>query len=327
MGEAKSGSALFGAIDAARPRQPRSAVPPTLTLLALQAALVITWSAGFVGYRFAAEHAPTFLVTVWRFGLTALVLLPFTLPALRSASWAAVGRQALVGVFAIAACVAPLVKAIEYGVPAGLVALAANLLPLMIAGLTVAFGRRTSGMQWLGIGLGVLGVAAVVGDGLRLGSAPGWAYALPILGTLALAIATFIEGRAGGTKLPVLTALFVQSSVSVPIFAALALLEGGIAPVARPDFALSLLWLVLMPTLGGYGLYWLCLRLGSPESTSGALCLSPPVTMIWAHAAFGDPLSPTMAVGMAFSLLGLLCLNHAGQSSAANGKSSRTDRL
>lgn len=290
------------------------ALPPALTLLLLQAALVASWSAGFIGYRFAAEHAPTMLVSVWRFALAALLLLPFTLPALRGASWPALGCQALVGVFATAGTLAPMAKAIEHGVPAGLVALAANLLPLMIAGLSAGLpGRRTSRLQWLGIGVGLLGVAAVAGDGVRLGSAPGWAYALPVVGTLSLAVATLIQDRPGAATLPLLATLFVHSAVSVPIFAVLAGLEGSLAPIASAPFGLSLLWLVLVPTLGGYGLYWLCLRLSSAESTSGALYLSPPVTMLWAYAAFGDPLSPTMAAGMALSLVGLLCLNRAGR--------------
>src|SRR4051794_161529 len=99
------------------------AAPSALMLFVLQAAMVVAWSAGFIGYRFAAEHAPTFLVTFWRFALAAPLLLPFAMPALRAAPWAATGRQALIGVFAICGYLAPSVKSIEYGVPAGLAAL------------------------------------------------------------------------------------------------------------------------------------------------------------------------------------------------------------
>jgi len=288
------------------------AAPSALMLLVLQAAMVLAWSAGFIGYRFAAEHAPTFLVSFWRFALAVPLLLPFAVPALRVALRAAIGRQALIGVFAISGYLAPIVKSIEYGVPAGLAALAADLLPLAIAGLSMILpGRRIGGLQWLGVGIGALGVVAVAGESFRLGSAPAWAYGLPVVGMLSLAAATLIQEKTGGTELSltVSATLFIQVCVSVPIFGVLALLEGGIVPVASPAFGLSLLWLVLVPTLGGYGLYWVCLRLGSAESASGALYLSPPVTMVWAHAVFGEPLSMVMAVGMCLSLIGLFCIN------------------
>lgn len=292
----------------------RRAAQPALTLFPLQAALIAAWSGGFVGYRFAAAHAPTMLVSLWRFAAAALLLLPLALPALRGVSWPALGREALVGTFAITGTLAPMAKATELGVPAGLVALAANLLPAMVAGLSAVLpGQRAGRPRWLGIGLGFLGVVIVASDGVRLGSAPGWAYALPVAGTLSLAVATLIQGRHGGTTPPLPATLFVQSAVSVPGFAALALLEGRISPILSAGFGLSLLWLVLVPTLGGYGLYWLCLRLSSPESTGGALYLSLPVTMVWAHAAFGDPLSPTMAAGAVLSLAGLFCLDRAGR--------------
>ena len=317
MGKTVMGKTVMGRADAwgtAGPGESAAgrAAPSALVLFGLQAAMVVAWSAGFIGYRFAAEHAPTFLVTFWRFALAAPLLLPFAMPALRAAPWAAAGRQALIGVFAICGYLAPIVKSIEYGVPAGLAALAADLLPLAVAGMSMILpGRRIGALQWVGVGIGALGVVAVAGESFRLGSAPVWAYGLPVAGMLSLAAATLIQARTDGTdlSLPVAATLFIQVCVSVPVFGVLALLEGGIAPVVSPAFGLSLLWLVLVPTLGGYGLYWACLRLGSAESASGALYLSPPVTMIWAHAVFGEPLSLMMAVGMCLSLIGLYCIN------------------
>ncbi|UEM24854.1 DMT family transporter (plasmid) [Skermanella mucosa] len=288
------------------------AAPSALMLFALQAAMVVAWSAGFVGYRYAAEHAPTFLISFWRFALAAPLLLPFALPALRAAPSAAMGRQALIGVFAICGYLAPIAKSIEYGVPAGLAALAADLLPLAVAGVSVILpGRRMGGLRWFGVGIGAVGALLVAGESFRLGSAPAWAYGLPVIGMLSLAVATLIQEKTGGTdlSLPIMATLFIQVCVSVPVFGVLALLEGGIAPVMSPEFGLSLLWLVLVPTLGGYGLYWICLRLGSAESASGALYLSPPVTMIWAYAVFDEPLSIMMAVGMCLSLIGLFSIN------------------
>ena len=47
---------------------------PFLALL-----LILFWSSGFVGIRFASEQAPVFLVLFWRTLISGLLLLPFAL--------------------------------------------------------------------------------------------------------------------------------------------------------------------------------------------------------------------------------------------------------
>jgi len=276
-----------------------------------QFALVLCWSAGFVGYRHAAEQAPTLLVTLWRFVLAALLLLPFAWAELRRLPLRIVGQQATLGALAFAGCIAPSAKAIELGVSPGLAALLSDLSPLLVAlGCCLLPGQRTSGRQWLGLALGLTGVLLATGAGLGLGVAPGWAYALPLGGALALALATLVQSRLPAVSLALPTQLFIQLAASSLVMTVLAGLEGPLHPPLTLGFSLALLWL-LVPTLLGYGLYWLCLRQGSPQAVSGALYLSPPVALLWAWACFDTPLTPGMLLGMLFALLGLLCLNAA----------------
>jgi drug/metabolite transporter (DMT)-like permease len=70
-------------------------------------------------------------------------------------------------------------------------------------------------------------------------------------------------------------------------------------------FALSVLWTAGLSTMGGYGLYWLCLRRATATRVASVLYLSPPITMLWAWAMFNEPLSWQMAVGMAVSGIGI----------------------
>ncbi|MDR6233368.1 DMT family transporter [Pseudomonas oryzihabitans] len=276
-----------------------------------QFALVLCWSAGFVGYRYAADQAPTLLVTFWRFALAALLLLPFAWTELRRLPLRIIGQQAAIGALAFAGCIAPSAKAIELGVSPGLAALLSDLSPLLVAlGCCLLPGQRTSGRQWLGLGLGLTGVLLATGAGLGLGVAPGWAYVLPLGGALALALATLVQSRLPPSNLALPTQLFIQLAASSLVMTMAAGLEGPLRPPLTPGFALAVLWL-LIPTLLGYGLYWLCLRQGSPQAVSGALYLSPPVALLWAWACFDEPLAPGMLLGLLFALAGLLCLNAA----------------
>jgi len=276
-----------------------------------QLALVLCWSAGFVGYRYAADQAPTLLVTFWRLLLAAVLLLPFAWAEVRRLPLKIIGQQAGIGVLAFAGAAGPAAKAIELGVSPGLAALLSDLSPLLVAlGCCLLPGQRTNGRQWLGLGLGLTGVLLATGAGLGLGVAPGWAYALPLGSALALALATLVQSRVPPSRLALRTQLFIQLAASSLVMLGVAGVEGPLTPPLTLGFALAVLWL-LIPTLLGFGLYWLCLRQGSPQAVSGALYLSPPVALLWAWACFDEPLAPGMLLGLLFALAGLLCLNAA----------------
>jgi drug/metabolite transporter (DMT)-like permease len=276
------------------------------------AAMVLSWSSGFIGYRYVAEQGGVFLATFWRFVLAALVLLPFVMGGLRRLDWREGVRQGLTGLFAIAGYLAPIAKAIECGVAPGMTALIANLLPLLIV-LMAAFypGQRTRGWQWFGLSTCVLGMIIASGSGIELGSAPGWAYSLPLLGVLSLAAATHYQ-KQRPSQMPRLLALFIQVCASLPVFALLALYEGSLRPIATVSFGVGVGWLVILSTLGGYGFYWLCLQRYSLQRVSSALFLTPPATMLWAHLQFGDALTAISVAGIGLTLLGLWVFNRRG---------------
>jgi drug/metabolite transporter (DMT)-like permease len=86
--------------------------------------------------------------------------------------------------------------AIYYGVPTGLVALIADMLPLAVAVLSwPILGQALNRKQWSGSFLGLVGVLIASGASLGGMGTPPWAYALPLLGTLSLALATLLQER------------------------------------------------------------------------------------------------------------------------------------
>lgn len=278
-----------------------------IPLLVLEAALVLAWSSGFVGARFSIDHAPAFLVVFWRCVVVSVVLLPWAMAPLRRASPAVLLRHAGIGLLAMAGYLAGVVKGIELGVPAGLAALIADLLPLGTALLALLLpGNRLGWRGWAGLVIGLLGVLLVSRDALEWGNAPTWAYALPLLGMVSLAVATLWQKQAhSDVSLGMLPYLWLQCVVSAVVFAWLASLEGSLMPVASSGFALSVLWTAAVSTLGGYGLYWICLRRSSPTRVASVLYLSPAVTLLWAWAMFGEPLSWLMLVGTGVSGVGI----------------------
>lgn len=280
--------------------------------LALQAGLVVAWSSGFIGAKLAADTPSVFLVLFWRFVVVAAILAPFVIAAFaqKRIGWPDIRQQALVGSLAMFLYLATGVKAIDLGVAAGLSALIGALQPLATAALAgPVLGEGVRLRHWIGLLIGFAGVAVAVGGGL--GAAPWWAYGLPLIALAALVAATLLA-KAAPQPTPLIPAIGIQGAVSALLFAPLALLEGHVLPLAEPGFVAAVAWFILFSTLGGYGLYWLCLRRMSATRVASLIYLTPPVVMIWAWAMFGETLTTAAVAGFALCLTGVALAHDAG---------------
>lgn len=281
------------------------------TIVGLEAALVVSWSAGFVGIRFAVDHAPIFLILLWRSLVSGVLLLPGLVwgPRLQ-------GREVLLqvafGALAMAGYLAGFALAIAHGAPTGVVALITDMLPLAVALLSwPVLGQALNLRQWLGTVVGMLGVLIASGSASDGGNGPLWPYVLPVLGTTGLALALLLQKRFASAAMPVYQSLCIQCLSAAAIFAVFASNEGGVAPVLEIGFIGGILWLVFVATYGAWGLYYVALRKSSPARVTAVLYLSPPVTMVWAWAVFNEPLSWAMAVGLVVSLAGIVIVARA----------------
>lgn len=275
-----------------------------LPLAALEVGLIVAWSSGFIGARLAADAGTVFLVLFWRFVIVSLVLLPLLIRAARRGLTAkSLILQSMLGIFAMFGYLALGIKAIDLGVPAGTAALISALQPVATAALAGSIlHERVNRLQWTGLILGLAGVSLAVGG--SLGGAPLLAYILSAASTLSLVIAT-IAAKAMPDSTPLLPSLAIQSLVAAVLFAPLALLEGGMAPVLDQRFIAAVAWFILFSTIGGYGLYWLCLRRSSATRVGSLIYLTPPVTMIWGWLMFSETITIAAVIGFFICMTGV----------------------
>lgn len=287
-----------------------TALRPSLPVfLGLASALVVAWSSGFVGIRFTHDVANVPQILFARSLFSGLGLLPFLVgpwakgPKIGARDIVEQGLYAFLGMFLYLGGFA---MGIGAGVPTGLVALMADLVPLGIAVLSAPMmGQRLTGRQWIGTGIACAGVLAVSADALALGSAPAWAYSLPILGMLAFALSTVLQERRGGSGLTITQRLALQCLWAAALFAPFAAGTNGLFPAVTPGYVLGIGWLVLLATYGGWLIYYQFLRLYPPAVVSAVVYLSPPVTLLWSFALFGEPLTWPMALGLIVTLGGV----------------------
>ncbi|GHH30715.1 DMT family transporter [Lentzea cavernae] len=287
----------------------------------LSAAFVLCWSSGFIGAKLGTGSASAITVLMWRFLPLAVVLLAF---AVVKKSWQGltardVGRQALIGVLSQSGYVLTVYYAIQLGVSSGTTALIDGVQPLVAGALAgPLLHQYVSRRQWLGLCLGVGGVVIVTGaDAAATSGVAWWAYLIPFAGMVSLVAATFLEGRSR-TEVAPAVAMTTHCLTSAVVFTALAVGTGTALPPADPAFWGTIAWLVVFPTFGGYGLYWIILRREGVTEVNTLMFLMAPVTAVWGALMFGEPFGVQTALGLALGLTAVVIVQRNHKSVAAH---------
>ncbi|MFC6066370.1 DMT family transporter [Streptomyces ochraceiscleroticus] len=287
----------------------------------LSIAFVLCWSSGFIGAKLGAGSASAVTILMWRFLPLAVLLIAVAATAART-SWRGlavrdVARQAVIGVLSQSGYLLTVYYAIQLGVSSGTTALIDGVQPLVAGALAGPLLRQyVSRKQWLGLCLGVSGVAIVTTADASTGAGVAWwAYLIPFLGMFSLVAATFLESRSRTPVAPTVS-MTVHCVTSTVIFTALAVSTGAAEPPAEPSFWVAIAWLVALSTFGGYGLYWLILKRSGVTKVNTLMFLMAPVTAVWGAIMFGEAFGLQTALGLAVSLAAVV-LVHRGDTSSA----------
>jgi len=273
----------------------------------LPAAFVVCWSSGFVGAKLGTQDAAATTLLMWRFLPLAAVLAAFAVRRGR-APWRALaprdlGRQALIGLLSQSGYLLTVYYAIQLGVSSCTTALIDGTQPLVAGALAGPLLRQyVSARQWLGLCLGLAGVALVTtADAASTTGVAWWTYLVPFAGMLSLVAATFLDRRSGTPVAPAMS-MTVHCATSAVVFTTAALATGTATPPATGSFWLATLWLVTLSTFGGYGLYWLVLQRSGVTEVNTLMFLMAPVTAVWGALMFDETFTVQTGVGLAVAL-------------------------
>lgn len=270
---------------------------------------VALWSTGFVGAKYGLPDAGPFSFLFVRMQI-AWVLLAGLAIATR-ATWprtpGAAAHLAVAGLLLHAGYLGGVFYAIGRGMPAGLAALIVGLQPVLTAvGAQALLRERVAGRRWVGLGLGFVGVALVVGEQVGAageGSIGVGAFAAVGLALVATTAGTLYQKRFGGGA-DLTAGAAIQYLAAGAALAPLALVEGMRIDWTVP-FVLALGWLVLGLSLGAMLLLLALIRQHAVSRVAGLLYLVPPATAIEAYVLFGERLGPLALVGMAVVAVGV----------------------
>ncbi|MFI5735017.1 DMT family transporter [Kribbella sp. NPDC051587] len=271
------------------------------------AGLVLTWSSGFVGAELSARVGdPPLTVLGWRFVVLAGVLITACAATRTSlVTWAGWRRQIVLGLLCQVGFLVCIFEGVSHGVTSGTSALIGALQPLLVASVAGRLlGEKSSATMWLGMAVGFAGVAVVVGGDLRGSDTPLWAFAFPMAGMLSLAAGTVLTRRLRPSE-TLLQSITMQSLTGAVALMAVAGVAGQASPPGHLRNWLPIVWLVALPSLGGYGLYIYVTRTLGATVVSALLYLTPPTTMLWAFLMFREGLTVLGFVGLLISGVGV----------------------
>ncbi len=284
------------------------------TTLILVTGFVLLWNSGFIAAEYGLSYTGPFTLLFWRYLALTLVIFFYLLitKRFRWVGWKVAAPNMLIGVLAHGLWLTCVLLALEYEVPAGIVALIVALQPLAtgaISGRVV--GEKTNFYQWLGLVFGFLGVVLTVSFRIDFGSYTSvFGYLIPLGSVIGITAASLIQRRMEvkerKNKLPVDLSLFYQSLATTLALVLPAVFIEELITRWEPEFIWSMVWLILAVSLGAYALMWLLIERIDATRVASLFYLGPPVTMFMAWMAFGDKIQGTDVAGLAVVFVGVI---------------------
>jgi drug/metabolite transporter (DMT)-like permease len=269
-----------------------------LAARAAPAIFVVLWSTGFIATKYVVHNADPLTYLAIRMAL--VVVLMAVIVAIARPRWPdriGIAHSAVAGILVHGFYLGGTAIAIAHSIPAGLSALIPGLQPILTS--TIAnrwLGESVRPMQWAGLLLGLAGVVLILHNRPVSGEA-GWGWLASAVSLVSITLGTLyqrrycnaIDWRAGN----------LVQYIAVTIFFGIGawLFENNVVHWTA-EFALALIWLVVVLSIGSIGLlYWL-IRRSAATSVASLFYLVPAVTSLMAFILFGERLGAIAIVGM-----------------------------
>ena len=266
---------------------------------------VVLWSTGFIGAKLGLPYAGPATFLSLRFLFVLVLLVPFCLlvraplPPTRRG----IAQVAVAGFLMQAAYLGGVFFSLKAGMPAGVSALICGIQPILTAvlgGLLLA--ERTNLRQWLGLALGVAGVALVVGEKYAFEGVGVVAVLWSVVGLLGITLGTLWQKR-WCTGVDLRTGAAIQFTAALVVLAPIALLLEPEPVRWSAELVAALAHLVVVLSFGAvFLLFWL-IRHGAATKVASLMYLVPPCTALVAWPMFGETYTVSSAAGMGLAAL------------------------
>lgn len=269
---------------------------------------VFLWSTGFIAAKYALPFIEPFYLLFIRMSLTiAVFVLLCVCLRVKSLSARQAGHQMVSGFLLHGAYLGGVFAAIKWGMPAGISAIVVGIQPVLTAFLGWSyFGVRLRSIQWLGLGLGLVGVTSVLlTTGQQESVTLTWPAMLAALSALlGISLGTLYQKRFGlGVNL--LAGSLWQYISAALLMAILTWAFESREVVWDKQLILALGWLVLGLSVTAILLLMYMIREGETAKVASYFYLVPPVASIEAWLLFDESLSLVGVTAILVTVIGV----------------------
>jgi drug/metabolite transporter (DMT)-like permease len=269
-------------------------------------ALYVIWGSTYIGIRIALEGFPPLLMAGLRFVVAGAVLYAVVrargAPHPTAREWRS---SLLVGTLLV--CANGCVSIAEQWVSSGVAAVAIASVPVWAALFAGLFGRWPSRGEWVGLAVGLCGVALLQSAG-EMRASPAGALVLTI------SCVSWALGSIWSRRLPLpqgLMASAAQMLAGGAVLLAVALLHGeklAALPSLRPLVAFA--YLVLIGSIVGYSAYAFLLSRVRPALATSYAYVNPVIAVGLGAALAGEAIAPRAvgALGLILSGVAMIAL-------------------
>ncbi len=256
------------------PIQPRNS---TALIVAALIAVYFIWGSTYLGIRFGMEGFPPFLLNGFRFLVAGMILMVIlrargTAIATRRQWWNA-GRM---GVLLLVGGVGLVSLAERLGVGSGVAATAVAVVPVWIALISGLFGNWPRGREWIGLGIGLLGVLILAQEGDFQASPAGMAL-------IAISPIIWAFGSIWGTRLDLpessMTTAIQLLTAGVVMTVIGPLLGERIVATPPPEAWVALVYLAIFGSLIAFSAYIYLLKTVRPALSTSYAYVNPVVAV------------------------------------------------
>ena len=266
---------------------------------------VLLWSTGFIVARYGMPYSEPATFSALRFFGVLVVMVPVAW--FSRVAWPAPRQRvhiAVSGILIQAVYLYGVWSAVRLGMGAGLVALIVGLQPVLTAVAASLLGERSSGRQWLGLGVGFAGVALVVWERLHLTGLPMMSVMMCICALFSITAGTLYQKRFC-PQFDLRAGSVLQFSASCLILLPIVFLAETREIAWTLPMSAALAWAVLVLSIGATSLLFVLLRRGGVTQVTSLMYLTPATTAVLAWMLFGEPLTPLMVTGMVITAVGV----------------------
>jgi drug/metabolite transporter (DMT)-like permease len=285
-----------------------------LAIAAAPVLFVLLWSTGFIGARFGLPYIEPMTFLAVRMVFVVIIIGAIAvIGGARLPSRLEIGHSLMAGLMVHGLYLGGVFFAISQGVPAGVSALIPGLQPILTSTIANRFmGETVTRLQWLGLCLGLFGVALVLHDRslVMSGSVVGWIGS--VVSLFGITLGALYQKRYCG-KIDWRTGNTVQYGGAAVLFAAASFAFETRVIHWTGELVFALAWLVLVLSIAAVGLmYWL-IRRSAATGFASLFYLVPAVTALEAYLLFGEKLDALSIAGMVVCAAGVVLVNRGAR--------------